>query len=170
MTIISGSIWKFGDNIDTDIIIPTRYMGLPSVEEMKQYAFPLLCPDLPKLIQRGDVLVGGENFGCGSSREQAVEVLKALGVGAIIAKSFSRIFFRNGISSGLWLIEQRELPDCCVQGQRLSIDTDLHVISLEEKDFKFEPLPESVLKMIAAGGLVPYMREQNRTGAEVRSC
>ena len=105
METIKGRVWVLGDDIDTDIIIPTDYLALKTIEDMKQYAFSPLRPELAGRIQDGDIIVGGTNFGCGSSREQAPEIIKALGVKCIIAKSFARIFFRNAINNGLLLIE-----------------------------------------------------------------
>lgn len=165
MTVISGAAWKFGDNIDTDIIIPTRYMGMKSIEEMKQYAFPVLRPGFAEQVKRGDVLVCGRNFGCGSSREQAVEVIKALGVRAIIARSFSRIFFRNGLSAGLYLIDHPTFYDSCSEGETVSINIEEQNILVGAEVFKFEPMPANVREMISAGGLVPFMREINQNNS-----
>ena len=116
-----GKVWKLGDDIDTDIILPTEYLVFPTIAEMKPYAFSPLRPELAGRIEPGDIIVGGENFGCGSSREQAPEVVKALGVRAVIAKSFARIFFRNAINNGLLLIECRELPDEVREGDTIMV-------------------------------------------------
>ena len=107
----SGKIWVLGDDIDTDIIIPTEYLALKSVQDMKPYAFSPLRPELASKIAPGDIIVAGKNFGCGSSREQAPEIIKALGVRCVIAKSFARIFFRNSINNGLLLIENDGLQE-----------------------------------------------------------
>ena len=101
-----GKVWVLGDDIDTDIIIPTEYLALKTIDDMKQYGFSPLRPELAAQIKPGDIIVAGKNFGCGSSREQAPEIIKALGVQCVIAKSFARIFFRNSINNGLLLIEQ----------------------------------------------------------------
>ena len=106
-----GTIFKFHNDLDTDQIIASQYLLLPNLEEMKEHAFESLDPDFPKKVKPGDFVVGGENFGCGSSREQAPGVLKALGVQAIVAKSFARIFYRNAINIGLPVIVCKELPD-----------------------------------------------------------
>ena len=100
----TGKVWVLGDDIDTDIIIPTEYLALPTVEDMKQYGFSPLRPELASQIKEGDIIVAGKNFGCGSSREQAPEIIKALKIKCVIAKSFARIFFRNSINNGLLLI------------------------------------------------------------------
>lgn len=107
----SGKVWVLGDDIDTDIIIPTEYLALKSVEDMKPYAFSPLRPELAGQIAPGDIIVGGKNFGCGSSREQAPEIIKALGIRCVVARSFARIFFRNAINNGLLLIENTDLHD-----------------------------------------------------------
>ena len=95
----TGRVWVLGDDIDTDIIIPTEYLALKTIDDMKQYGFSPLRPELAGQIQKGDIIVAGKNFGCGSSREQAPEIIKAMGVQCVIAKSFARIFFRNSTDS-----------------------------------------------------------------------
>ena len=111
MEIFTGRVWVLGDDIDTDIIIPTEYLALKTIDDMKQYGFSPLRPELAAQIREGDIIVAGKNFGCGSSREQAPEIIKALGIKCVIAKSFARIFFRNSINNGLLLIEQPDLYD-----------------------------------------------------------
>ena len=117
-TSFTGRVWVLGDDIDTDIIIPTEYLALKTIDDMKQYGFSPLRPELAGEIRKGDIIVAGKNFGCGSSREQAPEIIKALGIQCVIAKSFARIFFRNSINNGLLLIEQPELHDACEGGGR----------------------------------------------------
>ena len=117
----TGKVWVLGDDIDTDIIIPTEYLALKTIEEMKQYGFEPLRPELAAQIHDGDVIVAGKNFGCGSSREQAPEVIKALGIRCVIAKSFARIFFRNAINNGLLLIEQPDLYDDVKEGDTITV-------------------------------------------------
>ncbi len=117
----TGKVWVLGDDIDTDIIIPTEYLALKTIEDMKQYGFSPLRPELAAQIQPGDIIVAGKNFGCGSSREQAPEVIKALGIRCIIARSFARIFFRNSINNGLLLIEQKELCDYVKEGDFITV-------------------------------------------------
>ena len=119
----TGRVWVLGDDIDTDIIIPTEYLALKTIEDMKQYGFSPLRPELAGQIQPGDMIVAGKNFGCGSSREQAPEVIKALGIRCIIARSFARIFFRNSINNGLLLIEQPDLRDAVEEGLQRDPDT-----------------------------------------------
>ena len=155
-----GKVWKLGDDIDTDIILPTEYLVFPTIAEMKPYAFSPLRPELAGRIEPGDIIVGGENFGCGSSREQAPEVVKALGVRAVIAKSFARIFFRNAINNGLLLIECRELPDEVCEGDTLTVTVG-EKIHANGKDYKIAALPENLMEILNAGGLVKAMRKRN---------
>lgn len=155
-----GKVWKLGDDIDTDIILPTEYLVFPTIAEMKPYAFSPLRPELAGKIEPGDIIVGGENFGCGSSREQVPEVVKALGVRAVIAKSFARIFFRNAINNGLLLIECRELPDEVCEGDTLTVTVG-EKIHANGKDYKIAALPENLMEILNAGGLVKAMRKRN---------
>ena len=155
-----GKVWKLGDDIDTDIILPTEYLVFPTIAEMKPYAFSPLRPELAGKIEPGDIIVGGENFGCGSSREQAPEVVKALGVRAVIAKSFARIFFRNAINNGLLLIECRDLPDEVSEGDTLTVTVG-EKIRANGKDYKIAALPENLMEILKAGGLVKAMRKRN---------
>lgn len=156
----SGKVWVLGDDIDTDIIIPTEYLALKSVKDMAPYAFSPLRPELAKQICEGDIIVAGKNFGCGSSREQAPEIIKALGIKCVIAKSFARIFFRNAINNGLLLIEQTELPDQVTEGEHLEVTVN-EKISYLEKDYPIASLPQNLVEIINAGGLVKAMRRLN---------
>lgn len=156
-----GRVWKLGDNIDTDIIIPTQFLALETVEDMKRYAFYPLRPKLPELINPGDIIIAGENFGCGSSREQAPEILAALKISCIIAKSYARIFYRNALNNGLLLLENKELYDCCSEGDYVSVNLESSQVLLEEKAFQVASIPGDLLQMVEAGGLVPFMRKQN---------
>ncbi len=156
----SGKIWILGDDIDTDIIIPTDYLALKTVEDMKPFAFSPLRPELAGAIKEGDVIVAGKNFGCGSSREQAPEVIKALGVRAVIAKSFARIFFRNSINNGLLLIENQELPDEVKEGAVIEVSMG-ESIKYNGKEYAISSLPGNLLDILNAGGLVKAMRKLN---------
>ena len=155
-----GKIWLLGDDIDTDIILSTEYLAFQTIEEMKPYAFSPLRPELAGNIQPGDILAAGWNFGCGSSREQAPEVVKALGVRVIIAKSYARIFYRNAVNNGLLLIEQKEFADQVQEGDEALVSED-GVILCAGKKFPFQPLPKRLMDIIEAGGLVPAMRKIN---------
>ena len=157
----SGKIWKFGDDVDTDIIIPTQYVSLPTMEEMKLHAFEPLRPELAGLVRPGDIIVAGKNFGCGSSREQAPEVICALKIKCIIAKSFARIFFRNAINNGLLLIESRDLPDHCAEGDVVTVEINRN-LSCNGKEFPIPAMPENLFAIIEDGGLVKSMKKRNR--------
>lgn len=156
----TGKVWVLGDDIDTDIIIPTEYLALKTIDDMKQYAFSPLRPELAAKIQPGDIIVAGKNFGCGSSREQAPEIIKALGIRCVIAKSFARIFFRNSINNGLLLIEQSDLYDDMAEGGQVTVTTG-ECVEYNGKNYPIAALPENLLEILNAGGLVKAMRKRN---------
>ena len=156
----TGKVWVLGDDIDTDIIIPTEYLALKTIEDMKQYGFSPLRPELAGQIQPGDSIVAGKNFGCGSSREQAPEVIKALGIPCIIAKSFARIFYRNALNNGLLLLEQPELHDVVKEGDTITVTVNEDV-DYNGKKYPIASLPENLMEIIEAGGLVKAMRRRN---------
>lgn len=156
----TGRVWVLGDDIDTDIIIPTEYLALKTIEDMKQYGFSPLRPELASQIREGDIIVAGKNFGCGSSREQAPEVVKALGIRCIIAKSFARIFFRNSINNGLLLIEQPDLYDDMKEGDEITVTVN-EAVDYNGKQYPIASLPDNLVEIINAGGLVKAMRKRN---------
>jgi len=159
---IKGKVWKYGDDINTDVIFPGKYTyTVTDKSEMAQYALEDLDPDFAKNVKPGDIIVAGKNFGCGSSREQAVTALKESGVSAIIAPSFARIYFRNAINEGLPLLENSEAPQYINHGDEITIDLDKGmIVNAEGKVFKFPPLPPSVQEIMNAGGLLPYVRKK----------
>ena len=156
-----GTIFKFHNDLDTDQIIASQYLLLPNLEEMKEHAFESLDPDFPKKVKPGDFVVGGENFGCGSSREQAPGVLKALGVQAIVAKSFARIFYRNAINIGLPILECAEASEDIDEGNEVEVDFDTGVITNKTKNKTYQAVafPEFMQGIINAGGLVEYIKK-----------
>ena len=156
----TGKVWVLGDDIDTDIIIPTEYLALKTIDDMKQYGFSPLRPELAGQIQKGDIIVAGKNFGCGYSREQAPEIIKALGIQCVIAKSFARIFFRNSINNGLLLIEQPELHNDIKEGDTVTVVMNEHV-DYDGKQYPIASLPENLMDILRAGGLVKAMRKLN---------
>jgi 3-isopropylmalate/(R)-2-methylmalate dehydratase small subunit len=163
----TGNVIKLGHSIDTDIIIPTQYMTLKTIGEMAKYAFSPLRPEIPTLVKPGDLLVCGRDFGCGSSREQAPEIIKALGVYCVIAKSFARIFYRNAINNGLLLIENAEIWEKVQEGERLTVDLDQNrLISQNQGEVRFGKIPEMLLAMIQSGGLVNYYKQKNSQGGQ----
>ena len=156
----TGKVWVLGDDIDTDIIIPTDYLALPTVEDMKKYGFSPLRPELAGQIEEGDIIVAGKNFGCGSSREQAPEIIKALKVKCVIAKSYARIFFRNSINNGLLLIENDQIQDVVKERDTLTV-TMGESIDYQGTVYPIQPLPQNLMDIINAGGLVKAMQKRN---------
>ena len=152
----TGKVWVLGDDIDTDIIIPTEYLALKTVDDMKKYAFSPLRPELAGQIGDGDIIVAGKNFGCGSSREQAPEIIKHLNVRCVIA----RIFFRNSINNGLLLIENKDIPDAVREGDELTVIMN-DKITFNGKDYPIEPLPDNLMEILNAGGLIKAMQKRN---------
>ncbi|MCR5272264.1 MAG: 3-isopropylmalate dehydratase [Lachnospiraceae bacterium] len=156
----NGKVWVLGDDIDTDIILPTEYLALKTVDDMKPYAFSPLRPELAAKINPGDIIVAGKNFGCGSSREQAPEVVKALGIRCIIAKSYARIFFRNAINNGVLLIENDKIQDLVKEGDDIEVTVG-EKISANGNDVSINSLPDNLVEILNAGGLVKAMRKRN---------
>jgi len=160
--VMTGKVCKFGNDVDTDQIIPSQYLLLPNVEEMKQYTFETLDKDFASTVCSGDIIVGGENFGSGSSREQAPLVLKALGVSAVVAKSFARIFFRNAINIGLPVVICKEVYDTVKQKDTLEIDVQKGTIKnlTVDKNFTSTKLPAHVMNILEAGGLIGFLNQK----------
>ena len=158
----TGKVWVLGDDIDTDIIIPTEYLALKTIDDMKQYGFSPLRPELAGQIQKGDIIVAGKNFGCGSSREQAPEIIKALGIQCVIAKSFARIFFRNSINLGLPLIVCKGISKEVEAGQELKLDIEAGTVTVVEtgKVYQCDRLGDQAMKILEAGGIKPLMRKK----------
>ena len=156
----TGKVWLLGDDIDTDIIMPTEYLALKTIDDMCPYAFSPLRPDLAGQIRPGDILVAGKNFGCGSSREQAPEVIKALGVRCVIAGSYARIFFRNAINNGLLLIENAELCRQVQEGDEITVRVGDSILA-RGQSYPISPLPRNLLDILDAGGLVKAMQRLN---------
>lgn len=155
-----GKVHKYGDNVDTDVIIPARHLNTSDHKELASHCMEDIDTEFVKKVKRGDIMVGGENFGCGSSREQAPEIIKALGIQCVIAKSFARIFFRNSINNGLLLIEQPTLYDDIKEGDTVSVVMNEH-IDYNGKEYPIASLPENLMDIIRAGGLVKAMRKLN---------
>lgn len=154
-----STIFKFESDVDTDQIIASQYLLLPNVDEMKSHTFESLSADFAKDIKAGDIIVADENFGCGSSREQAPAVLKALGVKAVVAKSFARIFYRNAINIGLPVIVS-EVHDFVSDRDEADVDMQEGVIKTNGKEFKCTKLPEYMQNILNAGGLIAFLNEE----------
>ncbi len=155
---VKGKVWCFGDNVDTDQIIATQYYILADPKEMAKHTLEVVMPSFAASVQAGDIVVGGKNFGCGSSREQAVSVFKTLGIGAIIAESFARIFYRNCINVGLPLIESKGITAEIKTGDLVEIDIrEGTVRNLNtEKEYQGIKLPDFLMEIIEEGGLVEH--------------
>lgn len=157
----SARIWKFGDDVDTDQIIASQYLIRPNIDEMKEYAFESLNSDFAANVQNGDIVLAGNNFGCGSSREQAPAVLKALGVQAVIAKSFARIFFRNAINIGLPVIICDSIQDSVEDGDRLFADLEAGLLQVGDKKFSCTKLPPHMQRILEAGGILASLKTES---------
>ena len=155
----TGRVWVLGDDIDTDIIIPTEYLALKTIDDMKQYGFSPLRPELAGQIQKGDIIVAGKNFGCGSSREHAPMAIKAAGISCVIAETFARIFYRNAINIGLPIVECPEAARDIEKGDEVEVDFDNGIIRnlSKEKEYPIQPFPEFMQRIIEAEGLVNYI-------------
>ncbi len=155
-----GKIFKFHNDLDTDQIIASQYLLLPTVEEMKEHTFESLDPEFSKKVKPGDFVVGGENFGCGSSREQAPSVLKALGVKAVVAKSFARIFYRNAINIGLPVIVCKELPDAVENGDEMELSLTEGIASAKGITYTCTKLPPYMQEILNQGGLIASLNKE----------
>lgn len=159
MNIITGKVWKFGDNIDTDLIIAARYLNTSDPHELAKHVMEDADPEFVKKLSPGDIIVAGENFGCGSSREHAPIALKAAGVAAVVAKSFARIFYRNAFNMGLPIFELAE-ADNIKEGDLIHIDMEKGIIKdlNGHKEYKFSPIPPFMQELLACGGLINYAK------------
>jgi 3-isopropylmalate/(R)-2-methylmalate dehydratase small subunit len=160
-----GKAWVYGDNVDTDIIIPARYLTTIDEQALAAHALEDLDPSFTQGVRPGDVLVAGANFGCGSSREHAPVALRGAGVAAVVAASFARIFFRNAINTGLTIATCPEAATHTSTGDEVEVDAEAGIVRNVTRGltWKSEPLPEFVLEIVRSGGLVPWVRE--RVGA-----
>ena len=158
----SSRVWKYNDNIDTDVIIPARYLNTASHEELAKHCMEDIDTSFAVEVSPSDVIVAGENFGCGSSREHAPIAIKASGISLVIAKSFARIFYRNAINIGLPILEHPTLPDECNKGDNLSFDLATGFIknNTTGKEYQCEKFPVEIQKLVNAGGLIQYTKEK----------
>lgn len=157
--IFKGKIWKFGDNIDTDAIIPARYLNTSDPKELAKHCMEDADPAFVTKMKPGDIIVGGENFGCGSSREHAPIAIKAAGISCVVAKSFARIFYRNAFNMGLPIFESRDLFDAVAEGREITMDGAHGTITVDGTDQKFSisPIPPFMEQLIADGGLMKHI-------------
>lgn len=159
-----GKAHKFGADIDTDAIIPARYLNTSDPLELAKHCMEDADPEFVRRMKTGDVIVADKNFGCGSSREHAPIAIKAAGVSCVIAKSFARIFYRNSFNMGLPILESPEAVDGISDGDELEIDTDAGTINnvTTGKVYEAQPIPPFMQELIAAGGLIEYVKKKNR--------
>ena len=152
----NGSVFKYPDNVDTDVIIPARYLNTPDAKELAAHCMEDIDTTFIKRVKGGDIMVGGWNFGCGSSREHAPLAIKTAGISVVIAKSFARIFYRNSINIGLPIMECPAAVDGIKQGDRVSVDADTGLIVNETtgESFQAQPFPEFIQEIIECGGLI----------------
>jgi 3-isopropylmalate/(R)-2-methylmalate dehydratase small subunit len=160
--VLKGRAFKFGDDVNTDEIIPARYLNTSDPKELAKHVMEDADPEFPKKVQPGDVIVAGKNFGCGSSREHAPIAIKAAGVSAVIAKSFARIFYRNCINIGLPIFECPEAVEGIEEGDLVEINPETGVIKNLTKgtEFKATPIPADIRKIMEAGGLMEYAKQK----------
>ena len=162
---ITGKIWKFGDNVDTDLIIPARYLNVSSGAELAKSCFIDHRPEFAGTVATGDVIVAGRNFGCGSSREHAPLAIKEAGITLVVARSFARIFYRNAFNIGLPLLECDEAYDGLTDGEPADIDPETgEITGAQGQNFHAKPIPEFMRRLVEAGSLVNYIKEVRLKG------
>lgn len=154
--------WIYKDNVDTDVIIPARYLNTKNPDELASHCMEDIDPNFAKNVQKGDLIIAGQNFGCGSSREHAPISIKASGIKAVIAKTFARIFYRNAINIGLVIIENDKIQEDIEENDIIEIDLDNGKIfnKTKEKEYIFSPYPPEIQNLINAGGLVEYTKQK----------
>ena len=158
--IIQGRVFKFGDNVNSDVIIPGRWLIYIDAERLSQHAFEVLGEGFPDKLRGFDILVAGRNFGCGSAREQAVTAIAGLGIKAVVACSFARTFYRNAINEGMPIVECPELYTAIAEGDTIQIDVAAGRIRHNDKEYRFPQMPESIRELLQQGGLAAYLKAQ----------
>lgn len=158
----SGSVFKYGDNVDTDVIIPARYLNITDGYELAKHCMEDIDKDFVSKVKKGDIIVANKNFGCGSSREHAPLVIKCAGVSCVIAETFARIFYRNAINIGLPIIECPEAAGAIQAGDHVSVNFDTGIITNEStgESYQGEAFPPFMQEIISAGGLFPYINKK----------
>lgn len=155
-----GKVFKYGDNVDTDVIIPARYLVIADPKELAEHCMEDIDRDFVKKVQPGNIMVAGKNFGCGSSREQAPSVLKALGVQAVVAKSFARIFYRNAINIGLPVIVCKDLPDAVQTGDEMELSLTEGTAKANGHTYSCTKLPAYMQQILSQGGLIASLNKE----------
>ena len=158
-----GKVFRYKDNVDTDVIIPARYLNTSNAEELASHCMEDIDKDFVKKVEKGEIIVADKNFVCGSSREHAPLAIKTSGIGCVIARSFARIFYRNSINIGLAILECEEACDNIEAGDEVEVDFDSGVIKnlTKNEEYQAEPFPPFMQSLISAGGLAPYMAKEN---------
>jgi 3-isopropylmalate/(R)-2-methylmalate dehydratase small subunit len=160
--VIRGRVWKFGNDMDTDVIIPARYLNTSDPKELSKHLMEGIDKDFSSKVKAGDIIVAGKNFGCGSSREHAPIAIKAAGIQAVIAKSFARIFYRNAFNIGLPIFESNDASDRIKEADEIEIDASNGIIKnlITQEEYKANPIPPFMQELIAAGGLIEWTKKK----------
>jgi len=161
---IRGKTWKFGNDVDTDVIIPARYLNTSDPEELARHCMEDADPDFTRKVKPGDIILAGKNFGCGSSREHAPIAIQGARIGLVIAESFARIFYRNAFNIGLPILESAQAAAEIREGDELEVDIETGVIvdHTTQKRYQAKAIPPFMRELLTAGGLVPYVRRQHQ--------
>ncbi len=161
-TVIRGKVWKFGDNIDTDVVIAGPYLTIRDQDELASHAMEMVNPDFAKNVKPGDIIVAGKNFGCGSSREEAPYVLKRLGISAIVAEFFARIFYRNALNLGLPLIEVKDAAQKFEEGDTIEIELEKGIVrnTRTNEELQGTKLPDFLMEIIKEGGAIEALKKK----------
>ncbi|NPA49995.1 MAG: 3-isopropylmalate dehydratase small subunit [Thermodesulfobacteria bacterium] len=159
---IRGRVWRFGDDVDTDVIIPARYLNTSDPKELAKHCMEDARPDFARKVKPGDVIVAGKNFGCGSSREHAPIAIKAAGVACVIAESFARIFYRNAFNTGLLILESPEAAREIEEGHEVEVDPEAGLIKdlTTGKTYRCQPIPPFMKELLEDGGLIPHIKKK----------
>ena len=160
--ILRGKVWKFGDNIDTDAIIPARYLNTSDPKELARHIMEDADKEFPNKVKSGDMIIAGANFGCGSSREHAPIAIKAAGIQAVVAKSFARIFYRNAFNIGLPIFESEDASQKIREGDEIEINADKGIIKniTKKEEYTAKPIPQFMQELISAGGLIEWTKKK----------
>jgi 3-isopropylmalate/(R)-2-methylmalate dehydratase small subunit len=160
--ILKGRVWKFGDNIDTDAIIPARYLNTSDPDELAKHLMEDADKDFPSKMKKGDMIIAEANFGCGSSREHAPIAIKAAGIQGVVAKSFARIFYRNAFNIGLPIFESEEASEKISEGDEIEVDADNGIIKnlTKGEEYPANPIPPFMQELISEGGLIEWTRKK----------
>lgn len=161
---LGGVCVRLGDNVNSDVIIPGRYLVSIEPRELAEHAFEPLGEEFQRRLRKAKVVVAGRNFGCGSAREQAASCLRGAGVQAVVAASFARVFFRNALNTGLVAIEAPEAAAAAAAGDEVYVDLDAAQVEVHGERYPFQPYPESMRRILAAGGLIPYLAAELGAG------